>query len=260
MAGREYDQESALYYMRYRYYDPDLGRFLSEDPIGITGGLNLYAYAGNDPLNHRDPTGLDIECISSGGDMHEWTAHCVETSPPGAGIPAPHADPSGFKPGGGASTVGPNSNPPSRAGAAQIDPSRDPCALAHVMVWGGIVADGAQLITLFSGVGAVTKGFGEFTAGALSGAGLTLQGGVVAARVAGFPIVAAEARELAGTAALSQVATSAGVIRGAAGLLAVADVTGVNLATQPTTQPFSLTDLSLTYQTYQIFNECREAK
>ncbi len=42
-----------------RYYDPELGRFLSEDPIGITGGLNLYAYAGNDPVNRWDPTGLD---------------------------------------------------------------------------------------------------------------------------------------------------------------------------------------------------------
>jgi len=43
--------------MRARYYDPDLGRFLSEDPIGISGGLNLYAYAGNDPVNLWDPSG-----------------------------------------------------------------------------------------------------------------------------------------------------------------------------------------------------------
>jgi RHS repeat-associated protein len=58
MGGREYDQVTKLYYMRARYYDPDLGRFLSEDPLGTDGGLNLYAYAGNDPVNARDPGGM----------------------------------------------------------------------------------------------------------------------------------------------------------------------------------------------------------
>ncbi|MGI8485484.1 MAG: RHS repeat-associated core domain-containing protein, partial [Thermomicrobiales bacterium] len=42
----------------YRAYDPDLGRWLSRDPIGETGGLNLYGYVGNDPLNYLDPHGL----------------------------------------------------------------------------------------------------------------------------------------------------------------------------------------------------------
>ncbi|MGH7931081.1 MAG: RHS repeat-associated core domain-containing protein, partial [Candidatus Binatia bacterium] len=42
------------------------GRFLSEDPIGIAGGLNLYAYSGNDPVNNRDPFGLDPECPKDG--------------------------------------------------------------------------------------------------------------------------------------------------------------------------------------------------
>ncbi|MBK6780977.1 MAG: RHS repeat-associated core domain-containing protein [Gemmatimonadetes bacterium] len=60
-AGREYDSESGLY-MRARYYDPALGRWISEDPIGIAGGLNVYAYAGNDPVNGRDPSGLDPRC------------------------------------------------------------------------------------------------------------------------------------------------------------------------------------------------------
>lgn len=58
MAGQQYDQGSELYYMRARCYDPALGRFLSEDPIGISGGLNLYAYAGNDPVNAADPSGM----------------------------------------------------------------------------------------------------------------------------------------------------------------------------------------------------------
>jgi len=43
--------------MRSRWYDPQAGRFVSEDPIGIEGGSNLYAFAGNDPVNNLDPSG-----------------------------------------------------------------------------------------------------------------------------------------------------------------------------------------------------------
>lgn len=58
-AGREYDSETGLYYMRARYYSPSLARFISEDPIGLAGGLNPYVYVGNSPMNGRDPFGLD---------------------------------------------------------------------------------------------------------------------------------------------------------------------------------------------------------
>ena len=56
--GREWDAEAGLYFMRARYYDPKVGRFVSEDPIGLAGGGNLYAFAMGDPVNHRDPSGL----------------------------------------------------------------------------------------------------------------------------------------------------------------------------------------------------------
>ncbi len=55
--GREYDYDTALYYFRARWYEPETGRWLSPDPIGISGGLNLYAFCGNDPVNYIDPTG-----------------------------------------------------------------------------------------------------------------------------------------------------------------------------------------------------------
>ena len=55
--GREYDYDTALYYFRARWYEPETGRWLSPDPIGISGGLNLYAFCGNDPVNFIDPTG-----------------------------------------------------------------------------------------------------------------------------------------------------------------------------------------------------------
>jgi len=57
--GREYDPELDLYYYRARYYDPHLGRFVSQDPLGFDAGdSNLYRYVGNAPLTSRDPLGL----------------------------------------------------------------------------------------------------------------------------------------------------------------------------------------------------------
>jgi RHS repeat-associated protein len=58
-AGRDYDAVSELYYNRARYYDASLGRFVSEDPIGLAGGINLYEYAQSDPCNAADPFGLE---------------------------------------------------------------------------------------------------------------------------------------------------------------------------------------------------------
>jgi RHS repeat-associated protein len=77
-AGREYDSESGLYYMRARYYDPATGRFLTPDPLNLTGRLlmaqqgqpiaraatvapqllNSYSYVANNPEAYRDPSGM----------------------------------------------------------------------------------------------------------------------------------------------------------------------------------------------------------
>ena len=56
--GREIDVESGIYYNRARYYDQTRGRFISEDPVGFSGGLNFYAYVRNNPLSFVDPMGL----------------------------------------------------------------------------------------------------------------------------------------------------------------------------------------------------------
>jgi RHS repeat-associated protein len=65
--GREFDG-LGLYYYRARYYNPATGRFVSEDPIGFDGGINKYAYAGNDPIDYFDPLGLDKNSPSSSCD------------------------------------------------------------------------------------------------------------------------------------------------------------------------------------------------
>ena len=57
-SGEYYDDESGLIYLRNRYYDPSLRRFISVDPA--KDGLNWYAYCGNNPVNYWDPTGLAI--------------------------------------------------------------------------------------------------------------------------------------------------------------------------------------------------------
>lgn len=48
---------TGMYYVRARWYDPELGRFVTEDPVGIADGLNVYTFAGNDAINGWDPSG-----------------------------------------------------------------------------------------------------------------------------------------------------------------------------------------------------------
>lgn len=55
--GQYFDEETGLHYNRFRYYDPDIGRFISQDPIGLLGGDNLYQYADN-PVIWTDAVGL----------------------------------------------------------------------------------------------------------------------------------------------------------------------------------------------------------
>ena len=56
--GGWYSEATGLYQFRARWYSPELGRWLSPDPIGLEGGLNLYEFCGNNPVNNRDPSGL----------------------------------------------------------------------------------------------------------------------------------------------------------------------------------------------------------
>jgi len=76
-AGRELEGESGLYYNNARWYDPQLHRFISEDPIGIAGGLNLYGYTANNPVNFIDSSGLDFICYFYVG---EWERTRIDSN------------------------------------------------------------------------------------------------------------------------------------------------------------------------------------
>jgi len=62
--GRRLDGETGLYHLRARDYAPLIGRFVQPDPIGRAGGINLYAYVGNDALNATDPSGLYVQYVA----------------------------------------------------------------------------------------------------------------------------------------------------------------------------------------------------
>lgn len=85
--AREWDPETGLYYYRARYYDPMIGRFLSEDPIRFRGGINFYAYVDGNPVNYVDPTGLILwKCTRrSGGALGQIDANHVYFCNPATG-------------------------------------------------------------------------------------------------------------------------------------------------------------------------------
>lgn len=63
--GQYFDEETGLHYNRHRYYDPECGQFISQDPIGLLGGLNNYQYVPN-PVSWVDPLGLCEKYLTRG--------------------------------------------------------------------------------------------------------------------------------------------------------------------------------------------------
>ena len=68
-AGQYFDEETGLHYNYFRYYDPKTGRYLTPDPIGLLGGINLFAFASNNPINRTDPFGLADSGMALWGNL-----------------------------------------------------------------------------------------------------------------------------------------------------------------------------------------------
>ncbi len=85
--GKRVDKEIGLIYFGYRYYDPEIGRWTSPDPLGSIDGPNLYAYARNNPITYIDAFGLasDINenldpCVCRHCERREF-CHCMGSDP-----------------------------------------------------------------------------------------------------------------------------------------------------------------------------------
>jgi RHS repeat-associated protein len=86
-SSKEVHVNSGMCYYGFRFYEPNLQRWVNRDPIGERGGVNLYAYVQNDPSDHFDFFGLDGQVIVNsncqGKDLSKWT-YLAEAEPPSA--------------------------------------------------------------------------------------------------------------------------------------------------------------------------------
>ena len=78
LPGQYYDQETGLHYNYFRYYDPEAGRYITSDPIGLDGGLNTYSYVRGNPLAYSDATGLRPPTLDEAAFIRRHFSNCID--------------------------------------------------------------------------------------------------------------------------------------------------------------------------------------
>ncbi|MFE1572860.1 RHS repeat-associated core domain-containing protein [Comamonas odontotermitis] len=192
LQGQHWDEESGLHYNRHRYYDSGLGRYLTQDPVGLRGGANKSSYPG-DPISRIDPFGLqDFSGFDPGHDMQRQASLGMYMTQQGASkeeisqalygkqdMPEKGSLAGGF----GATAifgVGISASSNVVAGHGKVCPAVTICGLIGLMA-GGTVNASASLSTgtvtpggsswSIGGVGAAAVGFGGTTSVTISNSG-----------------------------------------------------------------------------------------
>jgi RHS repeat-associated protein len=174
---------NGLLYMRARYYNPFLCRFLNPDPSGFSGGMNFFTYANGNPANNTDPTGLDATGGNQGLDMSGLNWPNSSSSPnPISTATTSTATPSDL------------SNPYSLSGQ-DLNALPEPCIVCHGMSGGGyyngepnsfsgltaIPGSGPNAMQGYSTLESLSVAVAPLVAGPVGGAiGESLDAGVVA--------------------------------------------------------------------------------
>jgi RHS repeat-associated protein len=198
--AREYDAETGLYYVRARYYDPQQGRFVSEDPIGLAGGINPYAYVENDPVNATDPSGLGpcdawkITLMFEGDPRTFWMlpAGCKPDNTGNLGNPNARGGQflSGLNSGSRNRDVGAGSSPTGQEDLAKImDDLQHPRDAQCTLAVGLLIGQGVTDVAFFSGIGVAAKAGFMASNSLLIGRGLASSGNSTA-RVLGVDLTA----------------------------------------------------------------------